>query len=109
MAIPIPETHRELLVKAVHGVFSTMMPDGQPQSSIVWVDYDGTFVLINTTLERKPMPTYSRSATPANSASMATCTLSNKSRRKRVSLSPSSRSKYRWMRFSSRERATRSI
>ena len=53
MAIPIPETHRELLVKPVHGVFSTIMPDGQPQSSIVWVDYDGTYVLINTTLERQ--------------------------------------------------------
>ena len=30
-----------------------MMPDGQPQSSIVWADYDGTYVLINTTLERQ--------------------------------------------------------
>ena len=53
MAIPIPKTHCELLVKPVHGVFSTIMPDGQPQSSIVWVDYDGTYVLINTTLERQ--------------------------------------------------------
>src|SRR6266851_9092215 len=53
MAIPIPETHRDLLVEPVHGVFSTIMPDGQPQSSIVWVDYDGIYVLINTTLERQ--------------------------------------------------------
>jgi PPOX class probable F420-dependent enzyme len=53
MAIPIPDTHRDLLVEAVHGVLSTMMPGGQPQSSIVWVDYDGTHVLINTTLERQ--------------------------------------------------------
>jgi len=30
-----------------------MMPDGQPQSIIVWADYDGTYVLINTTLERQ--------------------------------------------------------
>ena len=30
-----------------------MMPDGAPQSSIVWVDYDGACVLINTTLERQ--------------------------------------------------------
>jgi PPOX class probable F420-dependent enzyme len=29
------------------------MPDGTPQSSIVWVDYDGKCVLINTTLERQ--------------------------------------------------------
>lgn len=53
MAVPIPDTHRDLLVGPIHGVFSTMMPDGQPQSSVVWVDYDGTHVLINTTLERQ--------------------------------------------------------
>ena len=53
MVIPVPDTHRDLLVEPIHGVLSTMMPDGQPQSSIVWVDYDGTYVLINTTLERQ--------------------------------------------------------
>ncbi len=53
MAIPIPDTHRDLLTEPIHGVLSTMMPDGQPQSSIVWTDYDGTYVLINTTLERQ--------------------------------------------------------
>jgi PPOX class probable F420-dependent enzyme len=30
-----------------------MMPDGQPQCSVVWVDYDGAHILINTTLERQ--------------------------------------------------------
>jgi PPOX class probable F420-dependent enzyme len=53
MVIPIPDTHLDLLVDPIHGVLSTMMPDGQPQSSIVWADYDGTYVLINTTLERQ--------------------------------------------------------
>ena|SRR5215469_5629194 len=53
MAVPIPDTHRDLLVGPIHGILSTMMQDGQPQSSIVWVDYDGTYVLINTTLERR--------------------------------------------------------
>jgi PPOX class probable F420-dependent enzyme len=53
MTIPIPDSHRDLLVGPIHGVFSTIMPDGQPQSSIVWVDYDGTYVLINTALERQ--------------------------------------------------------
>jgi PPOX class probable F420-dependent enzyme len=53
MAVPIPDTHRDLLVEPIHGVLSTIMPDGQPQSSIVWADYDGTYVLINTTLERQ--------------------------------------------------------
>ena len=53
MAVTIPDTHCDLLVKPLHAVLSTMMPDGQPQSSIVWVDYDDTYVLINTTLERQ--------------------------------------------------------
>jgi PPOX class probable F420-dependent enzyme len=53
MAAPIPDSHRDLLSDSIHGVLSTIMPDGQPQSSIVWTDYDGTHVLINTTLERQ--------------------------------------------------------
>jgi PPOX class probable F420-dependent enzyme len=53
MTVSIPDTHRDLLQTPVHGVLTTMMPDGTPQSSIVWVDYDGECVLINTTLERQ--------------------------------------------------------
>ena len=49
----IPETHHDLLQTPVHGVLTTMMPDSTPQSSIVWVDYDGEYVLLNTTLERQ--------------------------------------------------------
>ena len=29
------------------------MPDGQPQSSLVWCDYDGECACVNTTLERQ--------------------------------------------------------
>jgi PPOX class probable F420-dependent enzyme len=53
MAIPLPATHRELFCQPRHGVLTTMMPNGQPQSSVVWVDYDGAHVLLNTTLERQ--------------------------------------------------------
>lgn len=53
MAVRIPDSHRDLLTEPVHAVLTTMMPDGQPQSSIVWADYDGAHVLINTTLERQ--------------------------------------------------------
>lgn len=53
MAVPIPSSHLDLLSSPVHGILTTMMPDGTPQSSIVWVDYDGESVLINTTLERQ--------------------------------------------------------
>ncbi len=51
--VPIPNTHIDLFQNPVHGVLTTIMPDGMPQSSIVWVDYDGEDVLINTTLERQ--------------------------------------------------------
>jgi PPOX class probable F420-dependent enzyme len=53
MAVVIPETHRDLLERPIHGVLTTMMPDGQPQSSLVWCDYDGECVLVSTTLERQ--------------------------------------------------------
>lgn len=51
--ISIPDSHMDLVQQPVHGVLTTMMPDGMPQSSIVWADYDGKYVLINTTLERQ--------------------------------------------------------
>lgn len=53
MKISIPESHLDLLQRGVHGVLATMMPDGTPQSSLVWTDYDGECILINTTLERQ--------------------------------------------------------
>ncbi len=53
MSVVIPDSHRDLLHGKIHGVLTTMMPDGSPQSSIVWVDSDGANVLLNTTLERQ--------------------------------------------------------
>ena len=53
MSVQIPDSHLDLLLEPVNGVLTTMMPDGQPQMSIVWVDFDGKCVLINTTLERQ--------------------------------------------------------
>jgi PPOX class probable F420-dependent enzyme len=53
MAVIIPESHLDLLLEPIDGVLTTMMPDGQPQMSIVWVDFDGQHLLINTTLERQ--------------------------------------------------------
>ena len=49
MSLPIPETHRDLLMRPIHGVLTTMMPDGQPQSSLMWCDYDGECARLNTT------------------------------------------------------------
>ena len=53
MSLPIPESHLDLFTRPIHGVLTTLMPDGQPQSSLVWCDYDGEYVCINTTRERQ--------------------------------------------------------
>ena len=50
--VTVPGPHVDLLVRPICGVLTTMGIDGQPQSSLVWVDYDGTCARINTTLER---------------------------------------------------------
>ncbi|MGD0017975.1 MAG: PPOX class F420-dependent oxidoreductase [Candidatus Limnocylindrales bacterium] len=49
----VPDSHVDLLTRPVHGVLTTMLPDGQPQSSLVWVDYDGQCALVNTTRQRR--------------------------------------------------------
>lgn len=49
----IPVSHLDLLTRPICGVLTTLMPDGQPQSSLVWVDYDGDCARVNTTLERQ--------------------------------------------------------
>ena len=53
MINPIPASHLDLLTRPIHGVLTTMMPDGQPQSSLVWCDFDGQCACVNTTLERQ--------------------------------------------------------
>lgn len=53
MSLPIPDSHIDLLTRQVHGVLTTMMQDGQPQSTLVWCDYDGQFAQVNTSLERQ--------------------------------------------------------
>jgi PPOX class probable F420-dependent enzyme len=53
MSMPIPESHRDLLTRPIHGVLTTMMPDGQPQSSLVWCDEDGGCARVNTTRQRQ--------------------------------------------------------
>ena len=52
-SLPIPASHLDLLTRPICGILTTMLPDGQPQSSVVWVDYDGACATVNTTLERR--------------------------------------------------------
>jgi PPOX class probable F420-dependent enzyme len=51
--LPIPASHVDLLTRPVCGVLTTMGADGQPRSSLVWVDHDGECARVNTTLERQ--------------------------------------------------------
>jgi PPOX class probable F420-dependent enzyme len=52
-AVAVPASHLDLLARPICGVLTTMLPDGQPQSSLVWVDHDGECALVNTTLQRQ--------------------------------------------------------
>ena len=52
-SLPIPTSHLDLLTRPICGVLTTIAPDGQPQSSLVWVDHDGQCARVNTTLERR--------------------------------------------------------
>ena len=51
--VPIPASHLDLLTRPICGVLTTIGADGQPRSSLVWVDDDGACARVNTTLERQ--------------------------------------------------------
>jgi PPOX class probable F420-dependent enzyme len=48
MPIEIPESHRDLLNGPRVAALTTLMPDGSPQTTVVWCNFDGTHVLVNT-------------------------------------------------------------
>lgn len=49
----IPEEYEELFGQKTFAHFATLMEDGTPQVTPVWVDYDGEHVLINTARGRQ--------------------------------------------------------
>lgn len=49
----IPDSHKDLLLGAVVVSLATVNPDGQPQVTPVWVDYDGEHLLVNTARGRQ--------------------------------------------------------
>lgn len=48
MAATIPEKYRDLFAKKAFAHIGTLMPDGSPQVTPVWCDYDGTHIRVNT-------------------------------------------------------------
>ncbi len=53
MSVQVPEIARDLLDRPLTCVLVTMMPDGQPQATPVWFDFDGENIRINTALGRQ--------------------------------------------------------
>ncbi len=53
VAAAIPADHLDLVRRPIVAVFTTMGRDGQPQSSLVWIDMRDGCVRVNTTLERQ--------------------------------------------------------
>jgi PPOX class probable F420-dependent enzyme len=47
-ATAIPSSHTDLFQKKSFASLATLMPDGKPQVTPVWVEYDGHHVIINT-------------------------------------------------------------
>jgi PPOX class probable F420-dependent enzyme len=48
MPVEIPEKYRDLFEKKAFASLGTLMPDGKPQVTPVWCDFDGTHVLVNS-------------------------------------------------------------
>ena len=48
MTVVIPDSHLDLIDGPVSVAFTTVMPDGQPQTTVVWCNRDGEHVLVNT-------------------------------------------------------------
>ena len=53
MAASIPEKYKDLFEKKAFANLATVMPDGTPQVTPVWVDYDGNHVLVNSARGRQ--------------------------------------------------------
>ncbi len=51
--VPIPEKVCDLFERPIVCVLATLMPDGQPQLTPTWCDYDGKYVRINTARGRQ--------------------------------------------------------
>jgi PPOX class probable F420-dependent enzyme len=47
-AVPIPEAFADLVECPPVAALTTVMPDGSPQTSVVWCDFDGVDVRVNT-------------------------------------------------------------
>ena len=52
MSQVIPEKYKDLLENQAFGNLGTLMQDGSPQVTPVWVDFDGKYVRVNSAKDR---------------------------------------------------------
>jgi len=62
MAGTIPDKFLDLFQKKAFASLTTLMPDGSPQVTPVWVDYDGSHVLVNSARGRQKDKNMQRNA-----------------------------------------------
>lgn len=53
MGEKIPEKFLDLFEQPAFGHLATLMPDGSPQVSPVWVDFDGEYLIVNSEAGRQ--------------------------------------------------------
>ena len=53
MSDAIPEKYRDLFSRRAFASLATLMPDGRPQVTPVWVDLDGEYVVFNSARGRQ--------------------------------------------------------
>jgi PPOX class probable F420-dependent enzyme len=53
MSQAIPDKYRDLFSKRAFASLGTLMPDGAPQVTPVWVDFDGQHVVVNSAKGRQ--------------------------------------------------------
>ena len=53
MSVAIPEKYQDLLEKPAFGHLGTIMADGQPQVTVVWLDYHDGQIWLNSAKGRK--------------------------------------------------------
>jgi PPOX class probable F420-dependent enzyme len=49
----IPDQYKDLFSKPAFASLATVMPNGSPQVTPVWVDYDGKHIIVNTAKGRQ--------------------------------------------------------
>jgi PPOX class probable F420-dependent enzyme len=53
MSQVIPDKYRDLFSKRAFATLGTLMPDGRPQVTPVWIDLEGNFVVFNSAKGRQ--------------------------------------------------------